>query len=411
MSDASDPGRPATPKHLIQPDTGADFSPGSYVPTVDETSLPDLESRGQIRLLCVDDDPDILQLIADSLMQEFEVITCHNGYEALEQVDEIQPDLIITDVMMPGLNGIDAIRAIKKDAQHAQTPVLYLTAKSDNATMREGLIAGGDLFLEKPFLPGQLLERVRRYCRDQKVSPRRRKKDENEVRLARKPVAAEPRTGPTTPRGLSLLKPISVREELTGHSPTQPMELIEKRADATTGESSPPLVPTIEVSAKAGINPAQKVPGTGSVAGRLRLLCIDDDMDLLGLYDSILSKYYEVITTIDSEAAPEKIIAYQPDVILLDVQMPRLNGIHLMHLIRLNRRLKGARIVYVSGLNDRETIQQLWRLGASEFIEKPFTAEILLRKLDNVVRHPDFQQSRKRLDYREVCRREGRANG
>jgi DNA-binding response OmpR family regulator len=171
------------------------------------------------------------------------------------------------------------------------------------------------------------------------------------------------------------------------------------------------LVPTIEVSAKAGINPAQKVPGTGSVAGRLRLLCIDDDMDLLGLYDSILSKYYEVITTIDSEAAPEKIIAYQPDVILLDVQMPRLNGIHLMHLIRLNRRLKGARIVYVSGLNDRETIQQLWRLGASEFIEKPFTAEILLRKLDNVVRHPDFQQSRKRLDYREVCRREGRANG
>jgi response regulator RpfG family c-di-GMP phosphodiesterase len=64
--------------------------------------------------------------------------------------------------------------------------------------------------------------------------------------------------------------------------------------------------------------------------------------------------------------------------------------------------------VFVSGRNDRETLQKVWRLGASEFVDKPFSPEQLLRKVEDVVRHPEFQRIRKRLDYREVLRREGR---
>jgi two-component system chemotaxis response regulator CheY len=145
-----------------------------------------------------------------------------------------------------------------------------------------------------------------------------------------------------------------------------------------------------------------------ALAPRLRILCVDDDTDILDFYQTILEQQFEVITTMDSEGAPDKIIAYQPDIILLDIQMPRLNGLHLLHLIRLNRRLRGARIVFVSGRNDRETLQKVWRLGASEFVDKPFSPEQLLRKVEDVVRHPEFQRIRKRLDYREVLRREGR---
>jgi two-component system alkaline phosphatase synthesis response regulator PhoP len=144
---------------------------------------------------------------------------------------------------------------------------------------------------------------------------------------------------------------------------------------------------------------------------KLRILCVDDDTDLLEYYQTILEQRFEVITTMDSEAAPDKILAYQPDLVLLDIQMPRLNGLHLVYLIRLNRRLRGARIIFVSGRNDRETVQRAWRLGASEFVEKPFTPEQLLRKIDCVVNHPEFTRIRKRLDYREVLRREGRAIG
>jgi DNA-binding response OmpR family regulator len=362
-----------------------------------------------LRILCVDDDPDILQLIADTLRERYEVVTCCNGLEALEEVDHIQPDLIITDVMMPGLNGIDTVRAIKKDAAYASTPVMYLTAKSDNATMREGLIAGGDFFMEKPFLPGQLLERVRRFIEDQRVRPRPKATDAGQGTGNRR---RHPGSAPVPAKDGSAVRPLLASP--LGDLPAggkDPTALVRPPSDKSMGtlNDSPPSPGTI-VAGASGRSLSQQLADAAQEP-KLRILCVDDDTDLLEYYQTILEQRFEVITTMDSEAAPDKILAYQPDLVLLDIQMPRLNGLHLVYLIRLNRRLRGARIIFVSGRNDRETVQRAWRLGASEFVEKPFTPEQLLRKIDCVVNHPEFTRIRKRLDYREVLRREGRAIG
>ena len=140
---------------------------------------------------------------------------------------------------------------------------------------------------------------------------------------------------------------------------------------------------------------------------RVRVLAVDDDSDTVEFMRSLLHEEFEFIGTTDSLEAPDKIIAYQPDILLLDINMPRLNGFHLSRLIRLNRRLRGAKVVFVSSRSDRESVEQAFKLGASEFIEKPFTPEQLRRKLQDVTRRPDFQRIKKRVDFREVMRREG----
>jgi two-component system response regulator protein BraR/BceR len=134
---------------------------------------------------------------------------------------------------------------------------------------------------------------------------------------------------------------------------------------------------------------------------------VDDDADTVEFIGSLLRPDYEFIGTIDSTSAPDKIIAYQPDVLLLDINMPHLNGFHLSHLIRLNKRLKGAKVIFVSSRSDRESVEQAFRLGACEFIEKPFTPDQLRRKILEVIQRPDFQRNKKRVDYRELQRREG----
>ena len=139
---------------------------------------------------------------------------------------------------------------------------------------------------------------------------------------------------------------------------------------------------------------------------RVRVLAVDDDLDTVNYVKSILRDDYEIITATDPELAIEKIFAYQPDILLLDIMMPKLTGFQVAQLIRTNRRLRAVRIVYVSSRSDFQAIQKAFKLGACEYIEKPFTPEQLRRKLLEITKQPDFVCSKKRLDYAEVLRRE-----
>ena len=137
------------------------------------------------------------------------------------------------------------------------------------------------------------------------------------------------------------------------------------------------------------------------------IMIVDDDVDVVNYVKSILREDYEAIGLCDSEQAPEKIMAYQPDILLLDIVMPKLNGFHLSHLIRLNKRLRGSKIIFVSSRTDHEAVAKAFSLGASDFLEKPFTPEQLRRKILGVTRQPDFVLAKKRLSYMEILRREG----
>ncbi|RYE36239.1 MAG: response regulator [Sphingobacteriaceae bacterium] len=104
-------------------------------------------------ILLVDDNLEILDFIADGLTEKYTVNKAQSGTEALKFLETENPDLIISDVMMPGIDGFELCRKIKTDFDHSHIPVILLTAKNTLQSKIEGLEVGADAYVEKPFSP------------------------------------------------------------------------------------------------------------------------------------------------------------------------------------------------------------------------------------------------------------------
>ena len=110
------------------------------------------------RLLVVDDEPNLLRAVAACLKAEnYEVTTARSGHEALMQLAESIPDLIISDIRMPGMDGYKLARQLRGSPRTALVPIVFLTAKDETADRIEGFRAGIDAYLTKPFEPEELI--------------------------------------------------------------------------------------------------------------------------------------------------------------------------------------------------------------------------------------------------------------
>jgi DNA-binding response OmpR family regulator len=110
-------------------------------------------------ILAVDDEPSILMAIKDTLSDKYNVITAKNGREAVKMVDSQNPDLVIMDVMMPELDGFDAVKLIRKK-NPLGPPVIFLSAKTGLADVEHGLQIGAYDYMTKPFSPTKLENKV-----------------------------------------------------------------------------------------------------------------------------------------------------------------------------------------------------------------------------------------------------------
>ena len=110
------------------------------------------------RLLVVDDEPNLLRAVAACLKTEgYEVNTARSGREALVQMAEVVPDLVVSDIRMPGLDGYQLARQLRGSPRTALVPIVFLTAKDETADRIEGFRAGVDAYLTKPFEPEELI--------------------------------------------------------------------------------------------------------------------------------------------------------------------------------------------------------------------------------------------------------------
>ena len=110
------------------------------------------------RLLVVDDEPNLLRAVAACLKAEnYEVSTARSGREALLQLAEAVPDLIVSDIRMPGMDGYTLARQLRGSPRTALVPIVFLTAKDETADRVEGFRAGVDAYLTKPFEPEELI--------------------------------------------------------------------------------------------------------------------------------------------------------------------------------------------------------------------------------------------------------------
>jgi len=110
------------------------------------------------KVLIADDEIHMLRLLELTFKKGgFEVVSCRNGKEALAAVAAVRPQLILLDVMMPGLDGLDALRQLKLNPETKNIPVIVLSSKGHALTRVKAEMAGAKIFLTKPFSPSQLV--------------------------------------------------------------------------------------------------------------------------------------------------------------------------------------------------------------------------------------------------------------
>jgi two-component system, OmpR family, alkaline phosphatase synthesis response regulator PhoP len=133
----------------------------------------------QYRILLVDDEPDVLEFLGYNLRKEgYQIFACNNGRDAIETAAKILPHLIIMDVMMPSMDGIEACREIKQSPELESTVIIFLTARGEDYSQIAGFEAGADDYVTKPIKPRVLISRV-------KALLRRYKENENKLTVLR----------------------------------------------------------------------------------------------------------------------------------------------------------------------------------------------------------------------------------
>jgi two-component system alkaline phosphatase synthesis response regulator PhoP len=118
------------------------------------------------KILVVDDEPDILEFLSYNLEKEgFQVITAENGRQGVEKAKKEQPDIILLDVMMPEMDGIEACRTLREMPQFEHTIIAFLTARTEDYSQIAGFETGADDYISKPVKPRVLVSRLRALLR------------------------------------------------------------------------------------------------------------------------------------------------------------------------------------------------------------------------------------------------------
>lgn len=128
--------------------------------------------KKDITILLVDDEPDILEIVRYNLAAEgYRVKTASNGQKAVSLAKKLKPQLILLDVMMPKLNGMEACREIRAIPELSETVIAFLTARSEDYSQINGFEAGADDYITKPIKPKVLVGRVKALLRRFRASP------------------------------------------------------------------------------------------------------------------------------------------------------------------------------------------------------------------------------------------------
>jgi len=136
------------------------------------------KNEQQSLILIVDDVPENLQVLGTILeTKNYEIALASNGQQALDLIDDIQPDLILLDIMMPELDGFEVCRKLKNSETTKKIPIIFLTAKTDTDDIVKGFELGAADYVTKPFNASELLARVHTYLELKKVEHERVQKE------------------------------------------------------------------------------------------------------------------------------------------------------------------------------------------------------------------------------------------
>lgn len=128
--------------------------------------MKDNLSPGDVKILIVDDEPDIIEFIKYNISNAgYQVLVANDGMEALEKAEQEHPDLILLDIMMPKMDGVEVCQRLRADKKFDSTIIAFLTARSEDYSQVAALDYGGDDYITKPILPKVLMSRIKALLR------------------------------------------------------------------------------------------------------------------------------------------------------------------------------------------------------------------------------------------------------
>ena len=122
-----------------------------------------MENPPKSKVIIIDDIPENIQVCSEILSPHYEIYFALNGPDGIRLVEQIQPDLLLLDIMMPGMTGMEVCKTIKQDKALADLPIIFLTALDDDKDIVKGFSAGAVDYITKPFNPPELIQRVKNH--------------------------------------------------------------------------------------------------------------------------------------------------------------------------------------------------------------------------------------------------------
>ncbi|MCX7045747.1 MAG: response regulator [Candidatus Sumerlaeota bacterium] len=365
------------------------------------------------RILAVDDDPDICDVISATLSDNYEVFTMNSGRQMLEYLEIIEPDFIILDVKMPDIDGYDLCHRIHQNSLFRKIPILFLSALSSPEDQKKGYAEGAGLYLTKPFDPIRLLKNIEVFAeRNPPVYLRKRHAIEELAALV-VPRGLEPvlpgmteslPSAEKTPPAPSAAPPKPVAPAAAGaqgESASWRLDMAEKQPAPPTAPPAAPPQPEPRPAREPKPAPAQKgAPAGGAL--RPRVLFILNDSDELAALAEACEKEFEYVWATDGMSALNHLKEFEPDAIVAETDLPYMDGFNVTREVRANDSFRNVPIIIYSskaGPNDRLTAQ---RAGANVFIRRPADPSRIIAALHELMTYQDVLVRPKAKSLQEV---------
>jgi response regulator RpfG family c-di-GMP phosphodiesterase len=294
----------------------------------------------KLRILVVDDELDLLQMLKISLSAKYEVVTAINGLDALRKLDLSEADFVICDINMPVMDGFQTVEAIRRHPKFHDIPVFFLTAIADKERVRQTYAVGGNLYLHKPFDPTRLMAAIATYVDEFQLMPRPKR-----------------------------------------------YTLAEVERLSTTDALASELAAGVEARdfASAALSP-----------DKLRILAVDNNHLHLDWYAHVLSPYCDFIPCNDAIAAMEKIVRYTPDIMILNPQLEHLTGLQLYRFIKGLCPITVFEVIFCSDVHSVQLSAEVTQLTHNPLLIFPLKQQQLLGTIKTILQKPSFRLKKKK---------------
>ena len=264
------------------------------------------------KILVIDDDIVNLKIAEHVLEKDYTVVCAKSGFEGIDILKSDNIDLVLLDLYMPDMSGMDVLTKIREDESISGVKVVILTSSGMKADVTEAIRLGALDFIKKPFFPTEFLDRIKKVL---------------------------------------------------------------------------------------------------NIAKKDNILVVDDDKMNLAIVHKMLGIRYDVTCVSSGMDAISYLNNNVPDMILLDLHMPEMNGLEVLEKIREQDNLSDIPVVFLTADNDRKTEIDIFKAGAMDFIQKPFIAEVVIQRISRILELYHYQKSlqqevdRKTAELRESNRK------